>query len=520
MARSGYTRSVYSAVTHLLSSYRNDEALRLNPLVSRHFDARDVRGSAELVRTLIRECIDLIVSTAASHSLSIAKRQRHILLRYDLEGASRLEVCKELGVTERQLYRDRRAASEALATQLRAADAKVPERSAVTSGVVDAAELALHAAVRMNTNGATSLSQERAEAIASQSSDPQWRIVAKCLDAFVRISREEYSEAERLIDVAEECLESNKRNIGSTRCGEMRPFFDVARARVAWANGKAIDALRLGRSGIDKFLLTRPQASTTVDPGGHVLLSNVLEATEILLDAGEIDNADGVLADVRRSIERYPQAEYLELEWRCALSRLQTLVVSDHDLLARDALETIARAQQLGLPIIAAEAASVAAWIFAQGNDIRRAKQLQTAALSYADAHDLTVARATTQAIASLTERKIGTPQRALDLAKSAVSGYRHGTVGHAYGLYTLAQAQLSSGALPEALESAQMVLEASTPREPTRAAALLIIAESSARLGERNHALNCVHDALQLLGRYGNSYLLRDARALRDRVA
>lgn len=517
MARSGYTRSVYSAVTHLLSSFRNDEALRRNPLVSRHFDVGDVAEAAERVRALIRDGIESIVQTAPPQLAAIAKRKRQILLRYDLDGATRNEVCDELGVTERQLYRDRRAASEMLAAYLRAALPEAPESYAVTAQILDPAELALHAAIRMSAAGALTASRERALAVSSFAGDMRWRIVATALDAHLRIARGEFCESAQLVAVAEQLVEQKSRSIGAARAQALRALFNTMRARIAWGQGDEKEASRFGRMGIDRFVLGEPQALTGPDPVSHMLLRNMICTASLLTDIGETGAADSLLGDLQRSIDRIPNGDYLELERRSVLSRFQTINAADSTAIARDIVETMTRAQKLGMPIVASEAAMFASWFAARSGD-SRAKEFQEAALAFSGSHDSTTSRSSIQAWAAIIELRIGTPQRALDLAQAAMGGYPRDSTGHAYCTSTLARAQLSCGLIGEAFESAQSVAGSNATRE--RAGALLVMARASAALGEPKRALGYVDDAIDLLGRFGNTYVLRDARALRNKVA
>ncbi len=490
MARCGYTRSVYSAVTHLFSSFHDDDALRRNPLVSRHFDVcADLAVAAERVRALILSSIDRIVQAAPVHSVAIARRQRQILLRYDLEGATRFTVCDELGVTERQLYRDRRTASELLAMYLREAMPAEPSARASVAVAVDPAELALQKALRMHVLGATRNSREQAEAITRSPADAQWRVVALCMLAQHHTDCEDYSESVRLLQAAEQLLEEKSRKIGAVRVAGLRAFFEIGRARIYWATGEPKEALRLGRSGFDRFFLSQSNAFQPGDPAAQVLLRDVISSVALLVDSGDVTGADALLGETRRAIARMPNApEYLELEWRTALARLQTLMSNDHETLAQDANETLSRAQRLGLPAQAADSALLGAWIAARRGDVNRARELQSAVLTFSQAHDSVWTRSVMFAGAALIERKIGTPQRALSLARSASSGFTRGTPGHAFSSYILARAQLACGFAEDALTAAREVVYANAPREYVRAAAQIVMAESSAVLG-RSHA-------------------------------
>ena len=59
-----------------------------------------------------------------------------------------------------------------------------------------------------------------------------------------------------------------------------------------------------------------------------------------------------------------------------------------------------------------------------------------------------------------------------------------------------------------------------SSPAAIAPRAAMLVMAESAVMLGRRSLAIEHAEGAVELLRRYGNTYLLDEARALFSRVA
>ncbi len=517
MSQVASRRSVYSSVTQMLAFFRDDEALRQSPLVSLHFrDGADIVSTAKQVRLLILSAIDRMVEVAAPSVRAIAQRRRQILLRHDLGGESRCNICDDLGITERQFFRDRKAASELLALELRAALPKEVEPPFETAIVNDPAELALQAALRMAVAGTTSSALERSEAVARVAGDIGWRVVAKCLFSQLSVERGDLSAATELLDSAQALYSDNEAEIGQARAIGLQAIFKVGHGLVSWFSGAQKEATSLVRSGFDRFYVSPFLAG----PVSEILMRGVVQCAGILSDAGELEVRAAALVDVRRVMERLPLApQYLDLELRLELAKGQILLGSDDAAVAIEFVETMQRAQQLGLPAIAAEAARELGSIASRLGDVAQARYFQSAALGFADLHDSRLARAVTYAYASLMETRLGNPQRALELAYNASDSRPTGSMNSAYFDYVLARAQFARGLAEEALHSAEIAAGSSAIGEFGRAAALLLMAESAAALGRGAAASAHVDEAVARLGIYGQTYLMSQAHSTRKRL-
>jgi hypothetical protein len=518
MSQVASKRSVYFTVSQMLACFRDDEALRQSPLVSLHFrSVDDVASTAKRVRKLVISSIDRIVDVAAPTVRAIAQRQRHILLRHDLGGETRLSVCAELGITERQFYRDRRTASELLASHLRASLPKETEPAPAVTATYDPAELALQASLRMSAAGATRTALERVEAVALTAGDAGWRIVAMALQSQGSIDRGELSEGVHFLNSAEALLAAHEAEVGQERATALRAFFAMERGMVLWFGGAQREAISAVRNGVDRFYLS-PSLSA---PMNQLLMRGVVHCSAILTDAGELDARFAVLGDVRRCMDRLSSVpEHLELELRLELAKGQVFNGIDHEAVGRDFVEVMHRAQRLGLPVIAAEAARERGSIAARIGDLEQARVFQSAALSFAEAHDSALARAFTYGYASMMETRLGSAQRALALARSASDARPRGSIGSQYFAYVLARAQLACGFNEEALDSAEHAARSNALGEFGRGAALLLMAESAVALGRTAAASAYVDDAIARLGIYGQSYLMSQAHSVRKQLA
>lgn len=518
-SRRGYTRSDYATVTRLLASFRNDDALRENALVSRHFRPGSiVPDTAERVRSVILASIDRIVGSAPPNGRAIAERQRQILLRHDIAGETRDAVRADLGVTERQFYRDRRTASRLLVGHLRSALPEVRESINLVSVVDDPAEVALRGALRLNAAGSTVGAQQRAEMVGRLSGDPRWHIAARCLLSQIHLERDEFDEAARVVDGAEAALHANHGELRKEDEASFRALFEMARSQIARVQGAHDASLGAVREGIDHFFFGHRAASAS-DPMTQILLRSVMASANILSDSGELGASIAAFGDVQRSMERLSYVpDYLNLEMRYELQRNQLLLDADHTEVEREMVGTLAQAQRLGFPVLAGSIAHDIGWMAARRGQIDRARTFQSAVLGFAETHDSVRARSYAYAAASLIEQRIGSPQRALALAHSGFGRLPRGSAHHAYTAFALARAQLACGLAEDALASAGGIVGV-VPTEFGRGATLLLMAESAAALGRHADARDHLEHAVDRLGTYGQTYLMSQARAMRKRL-
>ena len=178
---------------------------------------------------------------------------------------------------------------------------------------------------------------------------------------------------------------------------------------------------------------------------------------------------------------------------------------------------SVLRAQHLGLPSIACEAAHYSGWIAARSGDKERARIFQSNALAFAEAQDSRWLRYIAYAQAALVEQLIGTPERALQLAQMSASFTKGKLTG--FLAYILARAQMKCGLAEEALDTGEASASSVSTGEIARGATLIVMAEAAAMLGQSSTATSHLDEAVARLRIYGNTYLLSDAQKVRNRL-
>lgn len=188
MPRADPSRSDYCATRHLLRNLDAPAELRRNPLArdyfaaagaSRRRDAAADRHALDRVRRTVRtslaRCTD---HTVARTSVNLG-RMHAALLRCDIDDQPMPVVAAELGLSERQLRRERRAAHVAFVRAFREAERETPPPAAA----YDVAGVRIAQAVELHELGQTALALSAFASIASHAPSPERRIEALCLAA-------------------------------------------------------------------------------------------------------------------------------------------------------------------------------------------------------------------------------------------------------------------------------------------------------------------------------------------------
>jgi len=206
MPRADPTRSPYCASRHLLRNLDNAAELRRNPLVRACFapdaarrDAGANRRALETVRGLVHASLvrfrDRPGNAAARGSLG---RMHAALLRCEIDKQPLSVVSAELGLSDRQVRRERRAAHDAFLSAFDDVAFDAPPRAVVH----DTATLRLAEASELHEVGQSALATTACEAIAAAAPDPQRRIEALCLAAEIDLDAARFGAAAARIDEA------------------------------------------------------------------------------------------------------------------------------------------------------------------------------------------------------------------------------------------------------------------------------------------------------------------------------
>ncbi len=189
MPRADPTRSDYCASRHLLRNLDDAAELRRNPLVREYFpaacsasrrrDAAADRDALQRIRDDVRASLAGCSDHAGRCTYVTLGRMHAALLRCDIDDQPLPAVAAELGLSERQLRRERRAAHDAFAGAFRALRSEGP----ATATVCDVATVRLAEAVELHELGQSALAQSAFASIVAGAPTPALRIEAACLAA-------------------------------------------------------------------------------------------------------------------------------------------------------------------------------------------------------------------------------------------------------------------------------------------------------------------------------------------------
>jgi hypothetical protein len=511
-------RSAISTVTRLLRSFYDDGALRHNPLVARHFDSGETQHvAAERVRTSIRAAIDTIVLSARPQDAVIAKRQRHILLRYDIDCATRETVCSELGITERQMYRDRNAGAGAVARAL--LEIRLSQEATALCDVSVPGELALQSAFSIMAAGGSPAATDRATAIARETNDVRMRVAAYCVAAQVQYESDEDIDGDRLNLEARGLFESHRDAFGRHERATLASLFQLRSAREAHGRGALLQAVERIRAGVETFLIS--QGTSNSGPLTQTLLLELMHSAALLNGTGEGGMVETLLRDVRRAIDSAPDMpEYIDLEWRMNYAHINKVYPALSASIESHVNETLARSERLGFPSLATNAAIVSSRLAEGRGDLARARRLLEAAIGFAESVDSVPARAAFHAATAWGESRIGRSARALELAQSARGRLSGDSTLRPFCEFIFSRSLLECGHFEEARDAAYSVASASAPAPHVRGGALLVLAQSSKTLGQHKDAIDFADGAIDVLRGYAGTVVFDEAASIRNLVA
>jgi hypothetical protein len=178
MPRSDPNQSVAIACKHLFRNLRNAKALQRNPLVAHFFDQADgPSASAHAINEIWRSirAVAQGFSRNAGELSTRALRHRIIIERCELEGEAPGIVAAGLGLSIRQLYRERRLARINVAVLLAS-----PRKSANISALVEQGDCALAQADLLADFGRLQDAQSILTAATANATDAEYRCSAFC----------------------------------------------------------------------------------------------------------------------------------------------------------------------------------------------------------------------------------------------------------------------------------------------------------------------------------------------------
>ena len=200
MPRADPTRSAYCATRHLLRNLDDAAELRRNPLVRSCFTPP--AGALDRVRGLVHASLARCRDRSAVRARPRLGRMHAALLRCEIDKQPLAVVAAELGLSDRQVRRERRAAHEAFLHAFRHSEA-APGGAIVD----DTATLRLAQTEELHELGQSTLAMSACEDVAALTGRPDRRIEALCLAAEIDLDGARYAAAQLHIAEAEAVLE-------------------------------------------------------------------------------------------------------------------------------------------------------------------------------------------------------------------------------------------------------------------------------------------------------------------------
>jgi hypothetical protein len=231
-------RSDYCASRHLLRNLDDACELRRNPLVRAYFadaagaplprDAAADRLILERVRDDVRASLAHCSEHAGRCTHVALGRMRAALLRCDIDDQPPPAVAAELGLSERQLRRERRAAHDAFVRAFRSAPHA--SRAAPPATACDVATVRLAQAVELHELGQGALAQSAFASLAAHAPAAERRIEALCVAAEAELDGLRFAAAAAHLENARTLLRCHARQVDDAAARAADEHIDF----VAW----------------------------------------------------------------------------------------------------------------------------------------------------------------------------------------------------------------------------------------------------------------------------------------------
>lgn len=209
MPRAKPSLSGYCASRHLLRNLDEARELRRNPLAAGYFCSpsrsrrrtpEDDRRALDRIRGLVREALGALYADAGTECDAARLGRMHAaLLRCEIDRQPPEQVAAELGLSDRQLRRERSAAHEAFLRAFRRAAETDREPAAACA---DIAELRLAEAVELHAIGKSRLGLAVFASIADAAPHVATRLEALCLAAEAELDAGRLDEMRSLVEQA------------------------------------------------------------------------------------------------------------------------------------------------------------------------------------------------------------------------------------------------------------------------------------------------------------------------------
>jgi tetratricopeptide (TPR) repeat protein len=501
-------------VRRLLRRLNDPDELRTNPLASRYFaDAERAAASLGLVERTIVARIRAAVVTAVeglkapqAGAQSRGVRQRAIVSRCDLRGEKHESVARELGISRREFYRERRRAFDRLGLALEREFSTPVEPARIRPSEF---ELRLQYASSLHLVGRFDPALKELEMLGAQDRPAHERTRPLCYGVEIACDAGSTTSAQHLLDAARQSLDAIGGEHAPALC---RAQVMIASGILAWRTGDADGALRAFESAAQTLRAAgEPKDQTALE----ALAVSRLRSADVLSEIGKPDEALTALGEARWVSDRMPHQTPLLLgDLAAALGSAHAVMTGGLSLAIDELQDAFAIYQRHNAIRRAAKISVELSVVFMQREDYGESLHYGRTAIGIARSVCGRDEYAYMCLNLSYAEARGGHPERALSLIAQAREMVSES--GFVTALCTLAdaEARLAARQFVAAIRVARAARNSMTLLGAERyvGAALRIEAEAHEKLGEEREAIGAVQAAIDLLCRHGHPFSLMQA--------
>ncbi|MEO9264465.1 MAG: hypothetical protein ABI282_10265, partial [Candidatus Baltobacteraceae bacterium] len=424
-------------------------------------------------------------------------------------------VARDLGISRREFYRERRRALERLASTLEREFSTPLEPARIRPSEF---ELRLQYASSLHLVGRFDAALCELERSTTQDAAAGERIRALCYGVEVACDGGNPSYATRMLDSAADMLDSieddERESAGSSA------FVALGRGTLAWRTGNIDEALRAYEFAARSF---RPLATSNDRVMLDALVTTLLRIADVFSESGLPDKALAAVGEARSIGDRTPHPAILQRgDIAAALGSAHAVMTGGLSSAIDELQEAFAIYQRHHAIRRAVKTSNELSVLFMQREDFEASLRYGRTAQGVAQSVCSNDEFAYMCLNLSYAEARGGHPERALALTKQA-----RGLVGSGSFLAALctladAEARLAAHQFDAAIRASKSANQAMTLLGGQRyvGAALRIEAEAHEKLGELPAAIDRIATAIDLLQGYGHPFSLVQAYRCSARVS
>lgn len=498
-----------AAVRRLLRRLDDPAELRSNPLAAPYVAGAQSAGPAAVVertmaariRAAVVSAIDALEAPNADVR-SRGARQRAILTRCDLRGEKHQGVARDLGISRREFYRERRRALERLAVSLEREFSTPVEPARIRPSEF---ELRMQYASSLRMVGHFDAALKELD-LAHDAPAPD-AVRALCRSVEIACDAGDAKRAHRALEAARRALAASGAS-GSI----LGAAVALSEGLLAWHTGNMPDSLRAYESALDQLR----SSGAANDPGAlEIAVAALLAKADVLSESGKADDALAALGEAALACDRLAHpSPLLRGDLAAAYGSAHALMRGGLSLAIDELQEAFSTYQRHHAIRRAAKASIELCVLFMQRENYEDALSYGRTALGVARSVCGSDEAAYMCLNLSYAEARSGNAKEALLLTKQARKVVTPG--GFVAGLCALAEAEarLAARQCGAAIRTARAARAAMTRLGGERyvGAALRIEAEAQEQLGEAAAARASISAAVETLERFGHAFSLVQA--------